>query len=73
METASYVLDAEAYVRKGAFGRITAEWGETFRHLGGQSCAIEPAWRFGLPIGGIFMTVIGTPEALAFVEDSVEV
>lgn len=71
MQTASYVLDADAYVRHGAFNDHSQEWGDTFRALGGESCAIQPAWIFGQPVGGMFMTVVGSAAALAFVEDSV--
>lgn len=71
--TASYVLDSEAYVRHGAFNDHGPEWGETFRALGGERCSIEPSWRYGLPVGDMFMLVTGTAEALAFVENSVEV
>lgn len=71
MQTASYVLDAEAYVRHGAFNDHSKEWGDTFRALGGEQVSIQPAWAFGLPVGGMFMHVEGSAAALAFVEDSV--
>jgi hypothetical protein len=71
MQTASYVLDAEAYVQHGAFNDHSAQWGETFRALGGEEVWIRPAWAFGLPVGGMFMYVEGSAAALAFVEDSV--
>lgn len=69
-ETASYTLDSEAYVEHGAFNDQSAEWGETFRALGGEECSIFPSWRVGLPVGEVFMTVTGTPAAIAFVDDS---
>ena len=71
--TASYVLDAEAYVQHGAFNDQSVEWGDTFRALGGEKCLITPAWAYGLPVGGMFMEVVGTPESVAFVDASLEV
>jgi hypothetical protein len=68
--TASYVLHAERYVRHGAFNDHSPEWGETFTALGGVQCLIQPAWVFGEPVGGIYMTVTGTPEAIAFVDNT---
>lgn len=73
MNTASYILDSESYVRHGAFNDHSVAWGDTFRALGGESCNISPSWRYGLPVGDLFMEVVGTPEALAFVENSVAV
>lgn len=71
--TASYVLDAESYVRHGAFNDHTAEWGRTFAALGGEKCLITPAWVHGQPVGGIFMEVVGSPEAVAFVDNTLAV
>lgn len=71
MSTASYILASESYVQHGAFNDDSPEWGETFRALGGESCTIEPSWRFGLPVGDVLMAVVGTDEALAFVENTV--
>jgi len=71
--TASYVLDADAYTKHGAFNDDTAAWGDTFRALGGEKCSITPSWTHGLPVGDVFMEVVGTPEAIAFVDASLEV
>lgn len=68
--TASYVLDSDRYVKRGAFNDHSATWGETFTALGGEQCLIQPAWVFGQPVGGIYMTVVGTPEAIAFVDNT---
>ena len=70
-ETASYVLIPEDYTAHGAFNDDSAAWGERFRALGGERCSITPSWIHGLPVGGVFMEVVGTREALAFVENSV--
>jgi len=66
--TASYILDSEAYVKHGAFNDHSVEWGDTFRALGGEKCTITPSWVHGLPVGEIFMEVVGTPEAVTFVD-----
>jgi len=71
MSTASYVMDPDAYVKHGAFNDDSVEWGDTFRALGGEKCLLTPSWTHGLPVGGVLMEVVGSPEALAFVENTV--
>lgn len=71
--TASYILDSEAYVNHGAFNDHTEAWGESFRALGGEQCYITPSWVHGLPVGEIFMEVVGTREAIAFVDNTLAV
>ena len=68
VETATYILDADAYVAHGAFGgQDTAEWAEQFRATGGKSCTILPK-----PAdASIVMFVTGTPETLDFVDATV--
>lgn len=66
--TASYVLDADAYVAHGAFNDHSPEWGQTFRALGGERCMVTPSWAHDLPVGDMFMEVVGTPEAVAYVD-----
>lgn len=67
--TAAYILDAHTYVKRGAFATTDPqEWSDTFKAVGGAQCLIQPAWAFGEPVGGVYMTVVGTPEAVAFVD-----
>lgn len=68
VETVSYFLDADAYTKHGAFEGDPQVWADTFKSLGGERCGIEPSWRHGLPVGEIFMTVVGTPESIAYVD-----
>lgn len=69
----SYVLDAESYVKAGAFNDHSQQWCDTFAALGGERCLITPSWAHGLPVGEIFMEVVGTPEATAFVDATLAV
>lgn len=70
--TASWVLDGDAYVKQGAFNDHSEAWGEGFRAAGGTRCYIEPGWLYGMAPGEMMlMTVVGTPEALAYVEATV--
>jgi len=70
--TATYVLDTDAYLAHGGTGaQDTLEWAGTFRELGGRECTVHPSWRFGTE--GPIMVVTGTPEAVAFVDATLEV
>jgi hypothetical protein len=71
--TASYILDSESYVKHGAFNDQSQAWGDTFRALGGEKCSITPSWTHGLPVGDIFMEVVGSPKAVAFVDNTIAV
>lgn len=70
----STVLDADAYVRHGAFGPVNMRaWADGFTALGGDAATITPAWRYGLPVGGMFLYASGTAAAVDYVHNTLTV
>lgn len=72
--TATILYPGDTYVAKGVqhpeTGRSSKAWAERFKALGGEQCGVHPAWRFtGVPEGYVLVEFVGTPEALAWVED----